>query len=140
MPRLLEFAGHHPYLIAAAALILVLFVADEALRRLRKFREVLPAQGVLLINKGAAVVDIRSPKDYSEGHVIGARNIPAAELDTRIAELDKFKAQPIVIYCDSGNTSQKAAAILAKHGFASVHSLKGGIRSWQNEQFPLERK
>lgn len=139
MPRLLEFAGHHPYLIAAAVLILLLFVADEVLRRLRKFRELVPAQSVLLINKGAAVVDIRSPKDYSEGHVIGARNIPAAELDARVSELDRYKQQPIIVYCDSGNSSQKAAATLAKHGFASVHSLKGGIRSWRNEQFPLER-
>ncbi|MDE2235714.1 MAG: rhodanese-like domain-containing protein [Gammaproteobacteria bacterium] len=139
MPRLLEFSGHHPFLIAAAVLIILLFLADESLRRLRKYREVAPAQGVLLINKGAAVVDIRTPKEYSEGHVIGARNIPAADLAARISELDKHRGQPVLVYCDSGNSSQKAASTLAKHGFESVHSLKGGIRSWRNEQFPVER-
>jgi len=139
MPRLLEFAGHHPYLIAAAVLILVLFVGDELLRRLRKYREVAAAESVLLINKGAAVVDIRPPKEFSEGHVIGAYNIPAAELDGRLSELDKYKQQPVIVYCDSGNTSQKAAGMLVKHGFKAVHTLKGGIRGWQNEHFPLER-
>jgi len=139
MPRLLEFAGHHPFLIAAAVIIILLFVVDESLRRLRKYREVAPAQGVLLINQGAAVLDIRTPKEFSEGHVIGAHNIPAADLGARISELDKYKGQPVLIYCDSGNTSQKAASTLAKNGFESVHSLKGGIRSWRNEQFPVER-
>jgi rhodanese-related sulfurtransferase len=139
MPRLLEFAGHHPYLIAAALLIILLFVGDELLRRLRKFRELTPAEAVLLINKGASVLDIRLPKDFDQGHVIGARNIPSAELDARVAELEKFKQQPMIVYCESGQTSQKAAVILIKHGFQAVHTLKGGIRSWQQEHFPLER-
>jgi rhodanese-related sulfurtransferase len=138
MPRLLEFTGHHPYLIAAAILILVLFVGDELLRRLRKYREIAAAQSVLLINKGAAVVDIRTPKQFSEGHVIGAHNIPTTELDGRISELEKYKQQPVIVYCDSGNTSQKAAALLVKHGFKAVHTLKGGIRGWQSEHLPLE--
>jgi rhodanese-related sulfurtransferase len=139
MPRLLEFAGHHPYLIAAAVIILLLFVGDELLRRLRKYREVAAAESVLLMNKGAAVVDIRAPKEFSAGHVIGAHNIPAAELDGRLSELDKYKQQPVIVVCESGNTSQKAANMLVKHGFQAVHTLKGGIRGWQNEHFPLER-
>jgi rhodanese-related sulfurtransferase len=139
MPRLLEFAGHHPYLIAAAVIIILLFVGDELLRRLRKYQEVAAAQSVLLINKGAVVVDIRPPKQFSEGHVIGAYNIPAAELDGRTSELDKYRQQPVIVYCDSGNTSQKAAAMLVKRGFKDVRTLKGGIRGWQNEHLPLER-
>ncbi len=139
MPRVLEFAGHHPYLIAAAVIILALFVGDELLRRLRKYREVTAAESVLLINKGATVVDIRPPKEFSAGHVIGARNIPAAELDGRLSELDKYQQQPVIVYCESGNSSQKAAGMLVKNGFKAVHTLKGGIRGWQNDHLPLER-
>lgn len=138
MPRLLEFTHHHPYLIAAAVIIILLFVGDELLRRMRKYREVGPSEGVLLINKGAAVVDIRAPGDFGKGHLIGARNIPAAELDARVTELDKFKDQPMLICCDAGQTSQKAANVLIKHGFKAVHTMKGGIRAWQNEHLPLE--
>lgn len=139
MPRLLEFIRHHPYLIAAAVVIILLFIGDELLRRLRKYRELRPAESVLLINKGAAVLDIRPSKDYGGGHVIGARNIPLGELDGRMTELDKFKEQALIVYCDAGQTSQKAANLLVKHGFKSVHTLKGGIKAWQNEHFPLER-
>ncbi|MGH8372011.1 MAG: rhodanese-like domain-containing protein [Gammaproteobacteria bacterium] len=139
MPRLLEFAHHHPYLIGAAILIVALFIADTLWRRLRKFRETSPAEAVLLINKGAAVVDIRAAKDFGAGHIIGARNIPAAEFDGRIAELEKFREQPILIYCQSGQTSQGRATALAKAGFQQVHSLKGGLSAWQSDNFPLER-
>ena len=139
MPRLLEFIHHHPYLIAAAVIIILLFIGDELLRRLRKYRELRPAESVLLINKGAAVLDIRPHTEFSGGHVIGARNIPVAELDTRIAELDKFKEQPVIVCCDSGQTSSKAAATLIKRGFQAVHILKGGIKAWQSEHLPLER-
>lgn len=139
MPRLLEFSGHHPYLIAAAAFIILLFIGDELLRRLRKYREVTPAEAVLLINKGAAVVDIRPSKEFGDGHVIGARNMPVAELGGRVAELDKYKEQPVIVCCDAGQTSPAAAGILIKHGFKAVHTIKGGIKAWQSEHFPLER-
>lgn len=139
MPRLLEFIRHHPYLILAAVIIILLFIGDELWRRMRKYREVVPAEGVLLINKGALVLDIRPSKDFGAGHVIGARNIPSAELDGRMTELDKFREQPFVVYCDVGQTSHKAANLLIKHGFKAVHIIKGGIKAWQNEHFPLER-
>ena len=139
MSRLLEFIHHHPYLIGAAMLIVVLFVVDTLSRGLRKFRESSPAEAVLLINKGAAVIDVRAAKDFSTGHIIGARNIPVAEFDGRVAELEKFREQPVLIYCQSGQSSQRPAAALAKAGFQQVHNLKGGVNAWQAENFPLER-
>lgn len=138
MPRLLEFIHHHPFLIAAAVIVILLFFGDELLRRMRKYREVGPSESVLLINQGAAVVDIRAPGDFDKGHLIGARNIPSTELDVRVTELDKFKDQPTLICCDAGQTGQKAASVLIKHGFKAVHTMKGGIRAWQNEHLPLE--
>lgn len=139
MSRLLEFAHHHPLLIGAAALVVVLFVADTVARMLRKFRDVTPAEAVILINKGAAVVDVRSAKDFVGGHIIGARNIPSAEFDGRVAELDKFREGPLIVYCQNGHTSLRHAAVLARHGFHEVHNLKGGLTAWQNDSFPVER-
>ncbi len=138
MQRLLEFAQHHPYLIAALLVVILLFIGDELLRRMRKYREIPPTEGVHLINQGAVVVDVRPSKDFGAGHVIGARNIPVSELDGRMTELDKFKEQPLIVCCDVGQTSQKAAGTLIKHGFKAVHTIKGGIKAWQNEHLPLE--
>lgn len=139
MQRLIAFSSHHPYLIAAAILIILLFAADELSRRLRKYHEVGAAQAVLLINRGALIVDIRPSKEFTEGHVIGARNIPLADLEARVAELDKFKEQPVIICCELGQTSHGAAGILVKHRFTDVRILKGGVRGWRGEPLPLER-
>lgn len=139
MPRIVEFIHHHPFLIAAAVIVILLIIGDEVLRRMRQYRQVAPTEGVLLINQGAAVLDIRAPGDFDKGHLIGAHNIPAAELDGRVAELEKFRDQPMLLCCDAGQTSQKAANVLIKHGFKAVNIIKGGIRAWQNENLPLER-
>lgn len=139
MQRLLEFSLHHYYLVGLAVLALVALAVDEALRRLRKYRELGPAESVLLINKGATVLDLRSEAEFSAGHIIHARNIPLADLDARGADLEKFKGQPLLVYCKSGSDANGAAAKLAKQGFEPLAVLKGGISAWQQEHFPLER-
>ena len=139
MQRLLEFSQNHPIMIGLLGLVLLALIVDEALRRLRKYRELAAAEAVLLINKGAPVLDLRAPAEFSAGHIINARNLPLAELDGRIAELEKFKGQPLLLCCKDGNDAGGAAARLAKRGFGPLHALKGGIAAWQREQFPLER-
>lgn len=139
MSRLIEFIGHHYLLVGIAVALMLALAVDEALRRLRKYREVSPAHGVLLINKGAAVLDLRSQAEYSAGHVIGARNIPLTELDARLGELEKHKTGPLLLVCKSGESAGGAAARLIKQGFQQLAVLKGGIAAWQQEQLPLER-
>ena len=139
MQRFLEFFQHHPILMGLAGLVILALAVDEVLRRLRKYQEVAAAEAVLLINKGAAVLDLRAPGEFSSGHIINARNMPLAELDGRVRELEKFKGQPLILCCKDGSDAGSAAARLAKLGFGQLKALKGGISSWQREQFPLER-
>jgi rhodanese-related sulfurtransferase len=139
MPRLLEFSQHHPLLIGLVLLVILALAVDEALRRMRKYRELAAAQAVLLINKGATVLDLRAPAEFSAGHIINARNIPLGELDARAADVDKLKGQPLLLCCKSGSEAASAAARLVKRGLGPVHVLKGGLAAWQQEHFPLER-
>jgi len=139
MQRLLEFIQHHPFLNGLALLVLVALAVDEVLRRMRRYREVGPAESVLLINQGAAVLDLRAQGEFKAGHIINARNIPLAELDGRAPELDKLKDGTLVIACSSGNEAATAAARLGKLGFQKLFVLKGGISAWRQDQFPLER-
>lgn len=139
MPRLLEFIQHHPFLNGALLAVLVALAVDEALRRLRKYREIGPAESVLLINKGAVVLDLRAQAEFKSGHIINARNIPMAELAARAVELDKLREQALVISCKTGTEAAAAAARLAKQGFRQLFVLKGGIAAWKQDQFPLER-
>ena len=76
------------------------------------------------------ILDVRTPKEYSQGHIEGAKLIPIAELSDRIGELNDLKNRQILIYCYRGNRSRKAAAILQKNGFINVMQLHGGITKW----------
>lgn len=79
-----------------------------------------------LIQKGAIIVDVRSPGEYSGGHVKGSLNIPLDKLESNLKKL-KSKEQVIITCCASGMRSASAKGILKNKGFAHVHN--GG--AWQ---------
>jgi phage shock protein E len=77
---------------------------------------------------GALLLDVRTPAEFAQGHLPGARNIPVAELPDRLAELDD-PARDIVVYCRSGMRSARAAAVLRRAGHRAVHDL-GAMTNW----------
>ena len=71
-----------------------------------------------IIDDGAFLVDVRTPGEFAEGHVIGSVNIP---LDTVPTELEKFKNKKnIIVFCRSGNRSGQAKTILEQQGIVNV--------------------
>lgn len=82
-------------------------------------------QAPQLLAQGCTLVDVRTPAEYTLGHIEGAINIPVDDLRTRLDELDKTK--PLYIYCQSGQRSYLATRILAGNGFDVSH-LAGGYR------------
>jgi len=99
-----------------------------------------PAQATHLINReDAVIVDVRDPGEYGAGHILGARNVPLARIDEGAPDLLKRKDRPLVVYCDGGQRSGKAAAALKRHGFTRVVNLSGGISAWQQAGLPVER-
>ncbi|MEW5888836.1 MAG: rhodanese-like domain-containing protein [Pseudomonadota bacterium] len=100
-----------------------------------------PAQATLLINReDAVVVDVREPAEYSQGHIVNARNLPLGQLQKRLTELEKFKDKPIILCCASGNRSASAGATLRKAGFAKVYNLAGGVVAWEQAGLPVTKK
>lgn len=81
-----------------------------------------------LVQKGARLVDVRTPQEFATGHIPGAVNIPLQELERRMPELDG-KDRPIVVYCRSGNRSSNAARMLEKAGYTDIHNL-GAMTRW----------
>jgi len=71
------------------------------------------------------LLDVRSPREFSAGHIDGFINIPLDELRGRIGELDKNKR--VYVHCHSGLRSYNAARILSQNGF-DVYNLSGGYR------------
>lgn len=97
-------------------------------------------QATQLINQGkTVVVDVRSPEDFAAGHIRDAKNIPVKDLKGRIAELEKFKARPVIVVCNKGLQSNKAASILKKEGFGEVVALLDGMQGWQSQGLPMTK-
>lgn len=139
MHEYLDFAARHWPLVAALGIVLLLLIADEIRRRLSQVREIGPAEGVQMINRGATVIDCRDAQAFRDGHIVSARNIPLAELAGRVAELGSKRNKPALVIGTSVRDSMRAAGILRRNGFASVATIKGGLASWHKDNLPLER-
>ncbi len=135
----MEFIQQNMFMIAVAlisgTMLLVLSV-----RRPGGHNPVTPNQAIQLINReDAFVIDVREQAEYVAGHVADARHIPLADLEARAADLDKYKAGPVIVVCQTGVRSNGACKTLDKLGFAKVHSLQGGIAAWAEAGLPLKK-
>lgn len=92
-----------------------------------KFRAVIADTATVLL-------DVRTPKEYAEGHIGDARNIDVLCDDFETAALASLPAdKTIAVYCRSGRRSKKAATILAEHGY-DVVELETGYLGWIKEK------
>jgi len=78
------------------------------------------------LKAGAALIDVRTPKEFAAGTIPGARNIPVDDLRARCDELPQG---PIVVTCAVGQRGNTAARIISQLG-RPVKNLDGGYRTW----------
>ena len=85
-----------------------------------------------IVKDGVQLVDVRTVKEYSEGHIPGAMNIDvnAPDFEEKIKVLDK--KENVAIYCRSGRRSKMAANKLTAAGY-KVIELNTGFLSWDGE-------
>lgn len=77
------------------------------------------------------LLDVRNPDEWEKGNIPDATLIPLPELHKRLNELPRDR--PIIVHCQHGARSAKAAATLDAFGFTSVHDLAGGYARWAEE-------
>lgn len=93
-----------------------------------------------LINRqDALVLDVRGADEFAKGHILGAKNLPLADLERRAGELDKYKSKAVIVHCENGNRSTSGVATLRKQGFASAVNLAGGFAAWKQAGLPVEK-
>src|SRR5216117_3652231 len=125
--NLLKFVTDN-ILLVGVAFVSGAMLVWPAVRRGASGASVSTLQATLLMNQqNALVLDVREAAEYEKGHVLGARNIPLGELEARSVELEKHKARPVIVVCNTGNRSGRAAAALRRKGFEQVFTLGGGI-------------
>ena len=93
-----------------------------------------------IINRGkSTIVDVRNAEEFAAGHLRDAKNIPLADLATRLGELEKSKGRSVVVVCQTGARADKAVRQLAAAGFDDVVSLDGGLTAWQAAGLPVAK-
>ena len=88
---------------------------------------------------GVVTLDVRTPGEFAEGHIEGARLIDfqSGNFENEIATLDKNATY--AVYCRSGNRSGQAVKVMQDAGFTNVFNMNGGVIEWANAGLPLVR-
>ncbi|HHO60029.1 MAG TPA: rhodanese-like domain-containing protein [Thiotrichales bacterium] len=142
MDQITEFVSNNLFLFVALFAVLVMLIKAEYEHQTSKAVQLSPSQATRLMNnhEDALVLDIRSKDEYAKGHIRQARNIPLAELKEQLDKLADYRDKPVIIYCNSGNTSSKAGRLLQSAGFTTIHNLAGGVAGWKEANLPLTKK
>ena len=83
-----------------------------------------------MIQNGGIIIDVRTKKEFTSGHIKGSKNIPLNSLSTNLKKLNKHKT--VITCCASGMRSGSAKSILQANGFTDVYN-GGGWRNLQNK-------
>lgn len=89
-------------------------------------------------NSNLVIIDIRTPAEYSEGHIEGAENIDynSFDFEETLEEMDKNKKY--ILYCRSGSRSSNSCYIMKNLGFHDIYNIKGGMDAWKKVRFPFK--
>ncbi|HET9637217.1 MAG TPA: rhodanese-like domain-containing protein [Gemmatimonadaceae bacterium] len=87
-------------------------------------------------NGDVQIIDVRSPEEWSHGHLPGAQHIPLAALPDRLNEIDP--SRPVVVQCRGGGRSAIASSLLMARGITNVSNLNGGYDEWVAQRLPTE--
>lgn len=83
------------------------------------------------------LIDIRTPREFTQGRIEGAININYYDRDF-LEQILKFDtSKPIFIYCRSGSRTYGAVKKISNLGFIQVYELNGGIINWHRNKLKI---
>lgn len=118
--------------IASVGLLAGCSSSNEATKKVDpvEFSEVIAQPGVIIL-------DVRTPEEFSAGHIANAININMADsnFSSEVSKLDKNAT--VAVYCRSANRSAVATNEMAELGFTDMYDMQGGIIDWQAAGGPV---
>ncbi|NKB64043.1 MAG: rhodanese-like domain-containing protein [Gammaproteobacteria bacterium] len=137
----IEFFVEYWYLFAMLGVIIVLLAIDPSNRGVAGAKRVSALQLPQVQSRTSAiVVDIREAEAFKNGHISQSINLPISTFENSMGKLKKYKDKGVILACEAGNQTGKAAAILRKNEYTEVYVLTGGLAAWRKENLPLEKK
>ncbi|MDI1310578.1 rhodanese-like domain-containing protein [Prosthecobacter sp.] len=121
------------FLLTTLLLLLpiLMFAADPA-------KHVKADEAAKIIAEGkTAIIDVRTPDEFKDGHIKGAKNIDimSKDFEAQLGKLDK--TQPTLVHCQAGGRSTRALPILEKLGFTNLIHLDDGFGGWETAGKPV---
>jgi len=92
-----------------------------------------------IVEKGGYLLDVRTPVEFSTGHIDGSVNIEVDALRSRLAEIKLPKDAPIYITCQVGLRGYIAAKILAGNGYTNLYNLSGGYSTYKTGSYKINK-
>ena len=79
-------------------------------------------------DKDVLIIDVRSEYEYEKCHLLNAINLPYDDdFKSELNEIIDYKDKIVLVYCRSGNRSEKAAVKLVDNGFKNVKNVTDGV-------------
>ena len=139
--KLLHFIATHWILVTLFIIAFVWLIVEEAKGKGMGGARLTPQLATQLINREkAGILDIRDATAFAEGHIVGSINMPAMEIDQSIRRLEKYKQQPLIVVCATGQKATVVMNKLRKQGYTKVYILAGGISAWKSASMPLTKR
>jgi rhodanese-related sulfurtransferase len=137
--HIFKFIADNIFLVAVAFVSGAMLIWP-AVRRGASGPAVSVQEATLMINRqDALVLDVREAQEFAKGHILHARNLPLSQLEAGAGDLHKHRTKPVIVACENGTRSGKAASVLRKLGFERVFPLAGGLAAWQQAGLPVEK-
>jgi rhodanese-related sulfurtransferase len=103
-------------------------------------KNVTPKEAAQLLKEKKALqpIDVRTPDEFGDGHIAGAKNLNVLDAGFKgeVAKLDS--TQPVLVYCRSGGRSSRALMTFRELGFKMVYHLEGGLMDWEDAGLDIE--
>lgn len=137
MENLGEFIINHWILSTLFVVLLWLVFSDTLNRKLSGLQLIDVDEAIRLNNQQKALfVDIRDQAAFEKSHINDAVHVPQATIKEQDKPL-KANDKPLIVVCDSGQTSRLAAKQLKTKGYDDVYVLRGGLNAWREAKLPL---
>ena len=115
-------------------LICICFSLSMFAQQSNPAKNIKPAQLERKIAKDIQLIDVRTAKEFNEGHIANAINIDVNSSDFEANVLKLNKTKRVYVYCRTGKKSIIASKKLDSLGFSKLYNLTTGFEGWNKEK------
>lgn len=134
----IEFLNQNIWAVVAFAITFNLLLMSIMQGQVKGAKMVSPLEMPQLQRTGKSViVDVNAPDNFAVRHIPNALNVPLEDINSNHKALMKHKNSTVIISCESGTRSAKAAKKMLGLGFENVNILRGGLMAWTKENLPV---